>query len=72
MVLALTVGVRYNDISREDYQEWKRGVIHDVLEYILRPLTEHMEDGINMLCPDGNRRYIVPVLAQYLADYEEQ
>ena len=66
------VGVRYNDISREDYQDWKRGVIHDVLELVLRPLTERMEDGINLLCPDGKRRYIVPVLAQYLADYEEQ
>jgi hypothetical protein len=68
----LSIGVRYNDISKEEYQEWKRGVIHDVLEVILRPLTAHMDEGINMLCPDGNRRYIVPVLAQYLADYEEQ
>ena len=31
-----------------------------------------MEDGINLMCPDGQRRLCFPVLAQYIADYEEQ
>ena len=31
-----------------------------------------MDDGINLLCPDGQRRLCFPVLAEYLADYEEQ
>jgi len=59
-------------MGKEQYKDWKRGVVHDVLEYILRPLVAHMEDGVNLLCPDGNRRHCFPVLAQYVADYEEQ
>ena len=39
---------------------------------ILKPLTAVMEDGINLLCPDGERRHCFPVVAQYIADYEEQ
>jgi len=31
-----------------------------------------MDDGINLLCPDGQRRLCFPVLVEYLADYEEQ
>lgn len=31
-----------------------------------------MNRGINLLCPDGQRRLCVPVLSQYIADYEEQ
>ena len=31
-----------------------------------------MENGINLECPDGERRLCFPVLAHYIADYEEQ
>jgi hypothetical protein len=31
-----------------------------------------MEFGINLECPDGERRLCFPVLAHYIADYEEQ
>jgi len=31
-----------------------------------------MADGINLECPDGQRRLCFPVLAHYIADYEEQ
>src|SRR5436190_21946374 len=31
-----------------------------------------MEDGINLLCSDGQRRLCFPVLMEYIADYEEQ
>ena len=38
----------------------------------LEPLRRVMEDEINLMCPDGQRRLCFPVLAQYIADYEEQ
>lgn len=38
----------------------------------MEPLLDVMEDGINLKCPDGERRYCVPVIASYIADYEEQ
>jgi Plavaka transposase len=31
-----------------------------------------MKRGVNLLCPDSQRRLCVPVLSQYIADYEEQ
>ena len=46
--------------------------MHDVLEHVLWPLVSRMEDGINMICPDGKHRLCVPVLAQYISDYKEQ
>lgn len=54
------------------YKDWKRGLLQDVLVEVLEPLRKVMEDGINLLCPDGNRRLCFPVLAAYIADYEEQ
>ena len=29
-------------------------------------------NGINLLCPDGQRRLCHPILCQYIADYQEQ
>lgn len=46
--------------------------MHDVLVEVLEPLRKMMENGINLICPDGQRRFCFPVLAQYIADYEEQ
>jgi len=65
-------GTRLEDRKTEEYQAWKRGVFHDVIDHILDPLKKVMEDGINILCPDGQRRHCFPVVAQYIADYEEQ
>ena len=31
-----------------------------------------MAEGVNLLCPDNQRRHCFPILAQYIADYEEQ
>ena len=47
-------------------------MIHDILQQVLLLLQEWMEDGINMLCPNGKHRLCVPVIAEYIADYEEQ
>jgi Plavaka transposase len=58
--------------SSEAYLHWKRGAIHDILRQCILPLQQVQEEGINLVCPDGRRRLCVPVLAQYLADYEEQ
>ena len=54
------------------FKDWKYGVFHDILMNTLEPLRRVMEDGINLMCPDGQRRLCFPVLAQYIADYEEQ
>ena len=39
---------------------------------VLRPLKDPAEHGINMLCPDGKRRLCHPIIAEYIADYQEQ
>ena len=56
----------------QEYQDWKRGIFHDIISSILQPLYAVMNDGVNLLCPDNERRHCFPVLAQYIADYEEQ
>ena len=47
-------------------------VFHDIIGLILEPLREVMEDGINLRCPDGKRWHCFPIIASYIADYEEQ
>ena len=46
--------------------------MHDVLVDVLEPIRKVMEGGINLLCPDGKRGLCFPVLAAYIADYQEQ
>jgi hypothetical protein len=64
--------VRKDEADSFAYKEWQRGCIHDILHSILLPLQNVMEDGINLMCPDGQRRLCFPVIQQYIADYEEQ
>jgi hypothetical protein len=64
--------VRKDDADSFEYKEWQRGCIHDILHSILLPLQNVMDDGINLMCPDGQRRLCFPVIQQYIADYEEQ
>jgi len=61
------------DVSQSTkFKDWKRNMIHDILVKILSPMVKAMEEGVNMLCPDGKRRLCLPRIAQYIADYEEQ
>jgi hypothetical protein len=64
--------VRKDDADSFEYKEWQRGCIHDILHSILLPLQKVMDEGINLMCPDGQRRLCFPVIQQYIADYEEQ
>jgi hypothetical protein len=64
--------VRKEEADSFAYKEWQRGCIHDILHSILLPLQNVMDDGINLMCPDGQRRLCFPVIQQYIADYEEQ
>jgi len=57
--------------KKEKTQEWKRDVVHDILSEIFEPLRQGMDDGINLLCPDGHRRLCFPVLSIDMADYQE-
>jgi len=59
---------RANDTK---YREWIRGSIHDILDKILEPIRKVTEDGINLLCPDGERRLCFPTISVQIADYEE-
>jgi hypothetical protein len=72
LALILMIGFRADEIKSEKFKDWKRGMLHDVLHQLLLPLQRVMEDGVNLRCPDGHRRHCFPVMAQYLADYEEQ
>src|SRR5271168_4816041 len=59
---------RANDAG---YKEWIRGSIHDILSEIFEPIRTVAEEGINLLCPDGERRLCFPIISVQIADYEE-
>ena len=63
--------VRANEARTKSYKEWFRGLIHDLIERILEPIQNVAEDGINLRCPDGERRLCFPIIGVYIADYPE-
>jgi hypothetical protein len=64
--------VRGDESKTEEFKDWKRDTLHDILANIYHPLLEYEANGINMTCPDGQRRLCHPVFATYIADYQEQ
>ena len=64
--------MRSEESSTEKHKAWKRNLIHDILASVYEPLRQVEENGINLLCPDGERRLIHPILAMYISDYQEQ
>jgi Plavaka transposase len=61
----------------EVFQDKTRGaagwrLLHYCMQKLLMPLVEAGKDGVNMTCADGRQCKIYPILAAYVADYEEQ
>ena len=50
----------------------KRQAIQEVLREVLHHFKDAESQGVNLLCPDGQRRLCHPILCQYIADYQEQ
>lgn len=51
---------------------FKLRAYHDIIGMIMRPIFAAVENGVNILCGDGQQRLCFPRFAQYIADYEEQ
>ncbi|KAF8597233.1 hypothetical protein BDV93DRAFT_453326, partial [Ceratobasidium sp. AG-I] len=50
----------------------RRDLFHKCMRAMLLPLSEACENGVEVVCSDGNIRRIFPVLASYVADFPEQ
>ncbi|QRV99715.1 hypothetical protein RhiJN_27734 [Ceratobasidium sp. AG-Ba] len=61
-----------NISNRHERSEAGWQLFHTCLESILEPLKTLSRTGINVLCADGGVRRVFPILAAYIADFQEQ
>ena len=47
-------------------------VFHECVGRLLRPLVQAGHDGTTVVCSDGKKRHIYPIVAGFIGDYPEQ
>jgi hypothetical protein len=60
------------ETKKPAYVDFKRAVWHESMRVILEPLELHSKTGCWVMCGDGVKRLIYPVILMLSADFEEQ
>ncbi|KZO92004.1 hypothetical protein CALVIDRAFT_547112 [Calocera viscosa TUFC12733] len=64
---------KLTDISRqEDRSARLHDLFHHCVDIMISPLRAAAQQGVDMICPDGNIRRIHPIVVSYIADHPEQ